>query len=390
MKTTQTYWNPLDLKNMDKWEDIEGTGGNLKQITIAKDKQSGDYTRLTLFKDGYSTKEFGSKSHEYPEEIFVVSGELYDEAFDMWLKPGFYASRPPYEEHGPFLAKGDVVIFETSYPSQSVKKEIQIKQSIKQTFDSAAKDYDSVKHFEISANEFAKQIDLENTKEIHILDISTGTGNLAIEFAKKFTKANIYAVDISDEMLNSARAKTKNQGIKNIKYLNQDVENLELEDIKFDLITCGYGLFFYPNMDFVFKDICSRLKKDGKFAFSTFTVDAFEPFSKKFLEILDLNYDVKPPIVLESRTLKTKDEIKELCSLVEYKSLDIQETHIRYEMTIEDLWSLFNSAGYKGLLNQLGNRFSKFEEEYLGYLKSIAKNNKIDFNADSYISIVKV
>lgn len=121
MKTTQTYWNPLDLKNMDKWEDIEGTDGNLKQITLAEDKDTGDYTRLTLFKDGYSTKEFGAKSHDYPEEIFVVSGKLYDEAFDMWIEAGYYASRPPFELHGPFIAKGDVVIFETSYPSQSIK-----------------------------------------------------------------------------------------------------------------------------------------------------------------------------------------------------------------------------------------------------------------------------
>jgi|GEM_PF-3983080 len=29
MKTTSTYWNPLDLKNIDKWEEIAGSDGNL-------------------------------------------------------------------------------------------------------------------------------------------------------------------------------------------------------------------------------------------------------------------------------------------------------------------------------------------------------------------------
>lgn len=123
MKSTQTYWNPLALENSDKWEEIEGTDGNIKQLTIAEDKESGDYTRLTLFKDGYDTTVFGAKSHDYPEEIFVVSGRLYDKAFDMWLEKGYYASRPPFEEHGPFIAEGgDVIILEMSYPSQSVKK----------------------------------------------------------------------------------------------------------------------------------------------------------------------------------------------------------------------------------------------------------------------------
>lgn len=122
MKTTKNYWNPLSFEHSDKWEDIEGTSGNIKQLTIAIDKISGDYTRLTKFKSGYDTKLFGSKSHDYPEEIFVVSGRLYDESFEMWLEKGFYASRPPFEEHGPFIAEGEVIILEMSYPSQALVK----------------------------------------------------------------------------------------------------------------------------------------------------------------------------------------------------------------------------------------------------------------------------
>ena len=121
MKSTQTYWNPLDIKNSQKWEDIENSDGNLQQLTISEDFETGDYTRLTKFKDGYSTKAFGAKSHDYPEEIFIVSGKIYDEAFDIWLEQGHYASRPPFEVHGPFLAQGDSVILEISYPSQAIK-----------------------------------------------------------------------------------------------------------------------------------------------------------------------------------------------------------------------------------------------------------------------------
>ena len=111
---------PLTQTNDAAWEIIEGSDGNLSQLTIAEDPESGDYTRLTKFKSGYSTESFGAKSHNYPEEIFVVSGRLYDAAFDLWLEPGFYASRPPGEVHGPFIADGNVVILEISYPSQAI------------------------------------------------------------------------------------------------------------------------------------------------------------------------------------------------------------------------------------------------------------------------------
>lgn len=119
MKSTKTYWNPLALDNDAAWEVVEGSDGNLAQLTIAEDPER-DYTRLTKFKSGYSTKSFGAKSHDYPEEIFVISGRLYDAAFDMWLEPGCYASRPPGEVHGHFIADGDVVVLEMSYPSQAI------------------------------------------------------------------------------------------------------------------------------------------------------------------------------------------------------------------------------------------------------------------------------
>ena len=124
MKSTTKYWNPLAPENDGKWEEAEGSDGNIQQMTLAEDPETGDYTRLTRFKDGYRTDAFGAKSHDYPEEIFIVSGRVYDEAFDVWLGPGSYASRPPGEVHGPFRADGDVVVLEVSCPSQAVQPDL--------------------------------------------------------------------------------------------------------------------------------------------------------------------------------------------------------------------------------------------------------------------------
>jgi quercetin dioxygenase-like cupin family protein len=122
-KSTATYWNALDKSNDDKWEVVNGSGGQLEQLTLAIDGESGDYTRLTRFKAGADTTAFGTKSHEYPEEIMVIKGRLYDETFDRWLEAGDYASRPPGEPHGPFFAQEECVVLEMSYPSQSVNHE---------------------------------------------------------------------------------------------------------------------------------------------------------------------------------------------------------------------------------------------------------------------------
>ncbi|WP_447971026.1 cupin domain-containing protein [Nitrospira sp. M1] len=118
-KTTRTYWNPLISENEKSWEAMEGTDGQLEQLTLAIDEESGDYTRLTRFKPGADTTAFGPKSHAYPEEIFIVKGRLYDAAFARWLEAGDYASRPPGEVHGPFKADEECIVLEMSYPSQA-------------------------------------------------------------------------------------------------------------------------------------------------------------------------------------------------------------------------------------------------------------------------------
>jgi len=67
-KNTATYWNTLSANNAHQWEAIEGSEGMLEQLTLAMDAVTGDYTRLTRFKAGADTKQFGGKSHDYPEE----------------------------------------------------------------------------------------------------------------------------------------------------------------------------------------------------------------------------------------------------------------------------------------------------------------------------------
>lgn len=118
-KSTVTYWNPLSLENRGQWQPIAGLEGIAEELTLSIDEETGEYTRLTRFHPGGDTTPFGEKSHPYPEEIFVVSGRLYDQAFDRWLETGYYASRPPGEVHGPFKTDIGCVVLEISFPNRA-------------------------------------------------------------------------------------------------------------------------------------------------------------------------------------------------------------------------------------------------------------------------------
>jgi len=265
-----------------------------------------------------------------------------------------------------------------------------IKEVIQNTFNAVALEYDTNKQFVISALKMVQIISelKDETKKYNILDLSAGTGNISIELAKKYPNSKVYAVDISSEMLKIAHEKAKKENISNIIFSVQDVEKLEYEDIKFDIVTCGYGLFFYPNRKKVLKDISSRLNLDGVFVFSTFTQKAFQPYSKMFLDLLNQEYRIRPPENIENNLLDSKEEITAFLNTTSNISYEINEFEIRYPMLVEECWELFNTTGYQGLLKQLKDNYEDFKMKYIDSLKEVSKENKIDFNADSYISLV--
>lgn len=119
-KSTLSYWNALAGENKHRWEPVPGLDDIVQQLTLSMDEATGEYTRLTRFSPGADTCGSGGKCHDYPEEVFIVEGRLYDEAFQMWLEKGHYASRPPGEVHGPFKTDIGCLVLEVSFPNKTV------------------------------------------------------------------------------------------------------------------------------------------------------------------------------------------------------------------------------------------------------------------------------
>ncbi len=119
-KSITTYWNTLSPESRERWMPVKGLEGIAEELTLSIDPIAGEYTRLTRFLPDADTSAFGGKTHPYPEEVFIVSGRLYDQAFGLWLEAGHYASRPPGELHGPFKTDLGCVVLEVSFPNRVV------------------------------------------------------------------------------------------------------------------------------------------------------------------------------------------------------------------------------------------------------------------------------
>jgi len=78
-----------------------------------------------------------------------------------------------------------------------------------------------------------------------VLDIATGAGFLALEFAKK--AEIVIGCDLTRNMLLKACEKEKSSGLKNSGFLLSDVEALPFPDKSFDIVSCRFAFHHFPD-----------------------------------------------------------------------------------------------------------------------------------------------
>ncbi len=122
-------------------------------------------------------------------------------------------------------------------------------------------------------------------KETKILDICTGTGDLALKIAKRFPYARTYAIDFSPRMLAFAKKRAAEQGIKNIFLKENDCRSMEFDSSYFDYITVSFGFrnlsYSRANLEASLKEIHRVLKNEGRLIILE-TSQPVNKFIKKF------------------------------------------------------------------------------------------------------------
>lgn len=112
-----------------------------------------------------------------------------------------------------------------------------------------------------------------------ILDLATGTGDMAISLAKKCKDAVVTGADLSENMLKIAKEKVAAKKMTDrIELLVAEAENLPFEDGVFDTVTIAFGIRNFHNIPQSLKEIHRILKPGGKLYILEFSV----PRSKIF------------------------------------------------------------------------------------------------------------
>ena len=102
---------------------------------------------------------------------------------------------------------------------------------------------------------------------LHLLDVCTGPGWLAIEAAQQCPGLTAHGVDLSEAMVELARANAAEAGLP-VDFTVMDAARLDLPDASVDRITCGWGLMHVPDPTAALAEMARVVRRGGRLAAS--------------------------------------------------------------------------------------------------------------------------
>jgi demethylmenaquinone methyltransferase / 2-methoxy-6-polyprenyl-1,4-benzoquinol methylase len=114
----------------------------------------------------------------------------------------------------------------------------------------------------------------------HALDLCCGTGDIAFALAAR--GADVIGADFSAPMLHQARRRSESRGDRkdSPRFIQADALHLPFSDASFDLVTVGYGLRNFADLDRGLSEIVRVVKPGGRIVSLDFGLPA-NPFLKR-------------------------------------------------------------------------------------------------------------
>lgn len=172
------------------------------------------------------------------------------------------------------------------------------KEEVREMFDNIAPKYDLLNHT-LSVNIdriWRRRVvnEVRRAKPRRILDVATGTGDLAIALARRIRDVQVMGVDLSEAMLAVARRKVEARGLDNRIVLERgDAEHLDVADASVDAATVAFGVRNFGDLGAGLRELARTIKPGGKVVILEFS----RPRNRAFRALYEFySYKILPRI----------------------------------------------------------------------------------------------
>ncbi|QKQ73998.1 class I SAM-dependent methyltransferase [Nostoc sp. TCL240-02] len=171
-----------------------------------------------------------------------------------------------------------------------------------------------------------------------VLDVATGTGNIAIQAAKKVgASGSVIGIDIATELLKITQQKIQAENLSNVQLIEVDAEAYQPESNEFDAIYCSYAIVLFPNIPTILGSWYRCLKSGGFIAFTCSSEDSY-------LALSIVEACAKHGITLPNlhEPLGTPDRIQHVLTQAKFNQIEIHPQQMGTYLGLEKAQSRWN------------------------------------------------
>jgi SAM-dependent methyltransferase len=194
-----------------------------------------------------------------------------------------------------------------------------------------------------------------------VLDLACGVGDPALSIAREVAPSGqVIATDLGPGMMSLAKELARKKGLTNIEFREANAESLPFASATFDVLTCRFGIMFFPDLPKALRE-CSRVLKPGGRAAFVAWGKISQPFFTTTAGILLKHLSAPPPPPDPDAPslfmFGQRDRLRRALEAAGFTNAHEEDRIIagRWTSSIEQYWEQFTEVAvpFRPLLEQL-------------------------------------
>jgi len=213
---------------------------------------------------------------------------------------------------------------------------------------------------------------------MRVLDLASGVGDPALSIASEVAPSGrVTATDLGPGMISLAEELARKKGLSNIEFREASAEALPFADESFDVLTCRFGIMFFPDLPKALRECLRVLKRGGRVVFVAWGKKE-QPFFTTTAGIILKHVPVPPPPPDPDGPslfmFGERDRLRRALEAAGFSNVHEEDRIIpgRWASSAEEYWEQFTevAAPFRPLLDQLTpERMVQAKSEILTTLK---------------------
>jgi SAM-dependent methyltransferase len=222
---------------------------------------------------------------------------------------------------------------------------------------------------------------------MRVLDLASGVGDPALSIAAEVALGGrVTATDLGPGMISLAEELARKKGLTNIEFREASAESLPFPDETYDVLTCRFGIMFFPDLPKALRECLRVLKPGGRAVFVAWGKKEQPFFTTTAGTILKYVPVPPPPPDPDGPSLfmfGERDRLRRVLEAAGFSNVHEEDRIIpgRWTASAEEYWEQFTevAAPFRPLLDQLTpEKMAQAKSEILIGLKKFWDGKELD------------